>query len=131
MRHAILTAAVAAVLTAGCAAGTPEGDEPGPRGETAMVRVENHNWADVNVYALIGGTPHRLGMVVTSRAETFRLPRALLARHEAVRFRVNVIGSRESYMTAPIQVSRGDRIDFEITNHLPLSNYMVRVAGVF
>ena len=125
---ALCTAALAAVLTTGCAAG-PAGAHGSGEGMAPMVTIENHNWSDVNVYAVVNESTYRLGMVTTSDVEMFRLPRVVEGAQ--VRLRVEVIGSREVHVTAPIQIRQSDRIDFEVMNHLPMSNYMVRVAGVF
>ena len=125
---ALCTAALAAVLTTGCAAG-PAGAPAADEGAGPVVAIENHNWSDVKVYAVVNESKYRLGTVTTNDMELFRLPR--VAEPAQVRLRVEVIGSREVHVTAPIQIRQSDRIDFEVMNYLPMSNYMVRVAGVF
>lgn len=127
-RTILAAAAVAALLSTGCAAPMADGDDSVAGTQSATVTVENHNWSDVNVYALVGATQHRLGTVVTSSEESFLLPRALIASSGTVRFRVSLIGSEETHTTAAIQVHVGDHVEFTVKNHLPLSNYMVAAS---
>lgn len=122
----LCTAALAAVLTTGCATGMAGGAEAAAEADGPVVAIENHNWSDVNVYALVNGSKYRLGTVTTAEVQRFRLPR--IAESGQVRLRVEVIGSREVHVTGPIQVGEGGRIDFSVTNHLPMSSYMVAAA---
>src|SRR5665213_4047732 len=47
---------------------------------TAAVTVANHNFNDMDVFAVrVGGLPLRLGMVTTGSSVTFRLPRDVTA----------------------------------------------------
>jgi hypothetical protein len=89
------------------------------------IRVENHNWLDVNVYAVHNGTRYRLGTVTSMTRQMFRLPVAMLAQTGEFRLLVDPIGSSEVFLTEPLLVSPGQQIDWNVENHLALSSYRI------
>lgn len=109
----------------GCAGGRDA--EPGSpvAAPSTQVRVVNHNWMDVTVYAVAGSYRLRLGTVVTSNSAVFDLPTSLVERSGRLRLLVDPIGTNRRHMTGPILVNAGDRIDLDVKNHLAVSSVMV------
>jgi hypothetical protein len=113
----------------GCArtVGTGGAEDALAASEAAAVRirVENHNWLDVNVYAVRNGTRYRLGTVTSMTKQMFRLPVAMVAQSGEFRLLVDPIGSSEVYFTEPLLVTPGQEIDWNVENHLALSSYRI------
>jgi hypothetical protein len=130
-RGILWTAALyAAIGLAGCASGRSletkgvEDAQPAPSGD-ASVMVHNNNWADVDVYAVRDGTRTRLGSVTTAGSARFALPGALLAGASRFQLLVDPIGSRVGYVTQPLLVGPGQRIDLNVENNLNLTSYSI------
>ncbi|MBX6364276.1 MAG: hypothetical protein IRZ00_10450 [Gemmatimonadetes bacterium] len=89
------------------------------------MRVANHNWLDVDVYAVREGTKYRLGTVTSMTAQVFRLPSGLATPSGDFQLLVDPIGSNEVFVTEPLLVAPGQLVDWSIENHLALSSYRV------
>jgi hypothetical protein len=121
------TVAMVGVLAGACASGTGGAAETnGVRGAVTVVEVSNHNWSDVNVYAVHLGTRMRLGTVVSMTTRKFTLPARALVADGTLRLMASPIGSTRTYVTDPILVGQGDRVEWNLENRLALSSYMVR-----
>lgn len=117
--------AVAGLVAAGCASGTGEPlAEIGLAGQATTVEVTNHNWQDVNVYAVRDGHRTRLGTVTSMRSETFELP-AVAGMMGRIQLMASPIGSMQDHLTDPIMLRQGDQIQWNLENPLRLSNYTV------
>lgn len=123
MFRALLIAAVLLVLSACASAG--KRDRASPRGPVTTVEVSNRNWADLTVYAIRSGMRVRLGSVVSMTTERLKLPPAILAGSGGIRLHVELLGSRQAHTTEAIQVQPGDRIQFDVQNHLAISSLSV------
>jgi hypothetical protein len=118
--------AIVGLLAAGC---SPTEATPGaivPGGPATMVEVANNNWLDINIYAVHSGARIRLGTVRSMTTVSFRLPESALATAGTIRLMADPIGSRRAHLTDRIVVQRGDRIQWNLENALPLSHYTVR-----
>jgi hypothetical protein len=121
-----IAGAIALTLTSACsAAGSAPASGPLPPEEATTVEVANHNWSDMNVYAVRSGMRYRLGTVISMTTERFRLPPGAVSPGAELRLLVDPIGGTRTFNTAPIQVSPGQRIEFTIQNHLAISSYSV------
>ncbi len=120
----------AAALAAGCATGRGvvaddlSSAQAAPP-NTAIVHVDNHNWQDVDVFAVREGTRIRLGMVTSMSSGDFRLPEAFLVGSPNVQLRIDPIGSNNGYLTQGILVAPGQTVDLRIENNLNLTSYSV------
>ncbi len=120
----------AAALAGGCATGRRvvaddlSAAQAAPA-STAVVHVDNHNWQDVDGFAVREGTRIRLGMVTSMSAGDFRLPEAFLVGSPNVQLRIDPIGSNSGYLTQSILVSPGQTVDLRIENNLNLTSYSV------
>jgi hypothetical protein len=125
-RLAVTAAAALAVSASGCASGAARSSgvtriEPEPTG----VLVENHNWADMNVYVERSGARTRLGTVTAATSRLFRLPRALSGIAATFRLVADPIGGSDIYVTAPVQVTPGQRVNFSIANRVNISSVWI------
>jgi hypothetical protein len=119
--------ALVGVLAGACASGSGGAlDTNGVGSEALVVEVTNHNWADMNVYAVHLGTRTRLGTVVSMTTETFTLPDRARMADGALRLMASPIGSNRTHLTDLILVDEGDRIEWSLENSLALSSYLVR-----
>lgn len=127
-RLPILALVTAVAMTAGACAPTMNGAGAGGyravNGET-VVRVKNHNWSDITVYAVRLGMRFRLGMVTSMSEQTFAVPSSLLNGQSDFRILADPIGSSHTYLTDAILVSPGQMIDLTLENNINLSSYAV------
>lgn len=124
-----LTFALAAGLSlTACATGggTAEGKRSlAPERQTATVAVENRNWQDVRVFALVGGQRHRLGTVNSMQTQRFSVPRHLTAHGRDLQIFVDPIGGTGSFLSPRVQVYAGQEVNLSVQNHLPISSIAV------
>lgn len=125
-RGTTLIPAVAILLTACASAGGSESEPPVRAGEgEAVVRVQNLNWSTVHVYVLAGGQRHSLGMVTSTGEETFAIPRGAFATSRELVFLADPVGNVVAYMSDPVLVQPGDRVEWTIHNNLSQSSISV------
>jgi hypothetical protein len=125
MRAPRIFAVTAIALLLGCRGTAPLPSGEGGPGEPIQVIVTNHNWATVEVFAVAAGVSRWIGMVETTRTETFTLPEehvGWLDFHLAV----HPIGSRVGYATDAIVLSGDAMIELIVENNLALSHYRLR-----
>ncbi len=101
-------------------------DEYEPQ-EPITVRVTNHNWSDVVIYATRTGVRYRLGDVTTGREAVFRLPRELLTASD-LRLLVDPIGSNSYFQTEVLLVSPGQEVHLTVENQISTSSWTIALA---
>lgn len=129
-RWLMATVVAAGIGAAGCAGGMTQQSPEDALAQAAdpdavTVHVDNHNWQDVDVYALHDGMRYRLGMVTSMSGQNFRVPLGVLTQTGDFRLLVDPIGSNQSYVTDPLLVSPGQQIKWSVENHLSLSSYRI------
>lgn len=122
--RAALVLALSLLLSA-CGSAAGPGVENTPGGERTTVRVTNNNWADMVVYVVRSSMRVRIGTVTSMNTQNLQIPSSAVRGGSSVRLQISPIGSREQFLTPPIQVSPGQRIDFQIQNHLAISSVAV------
>lgn len=124
--HNLLPVVLVALSVGACAprAGVKSGPAA-PASAAASVRVTNNNWSDMTVYMERTGLRVRLGTVTSMGSQTFRVPGSVLGGEGDVRLVADPIGSRESYVTQPVQVWPGQMVAFKIENHIAVSSIAV------
>lgn len=134
MRSWIGVAAAAAALGACASAGhhgkAASTGEVTAASEEVPVRVSNHNWSDVVVYALHSGVRYRLGDVSSMSTRVLTIPKGVISSIDGVQLVADPIGSEDSYTTEPIMTEPGDAIAFDVENQLSISSYSVGQRGV-
>lgn len=110
----------------GCAGqdGTATAGQPAADAAVA-VSVQNDNWQDITVYALVSGTQHRLGTVSTSQVSEFVLPRSLAFASD-LRIMLDPIGRAGRFVSGRLAVNPGDVIEIRVANTLSMSSVTVR-----
>lgn len=121
----LVAVSLAASLT-GCAT-TGGGQRSASSSDTdrTQVLVQNHNWADMTVYLERDGMRTRLGTVTTASTRVFVVPRGISSRSGSFRLLADPIGGSAPYMTAPLLIAPGQRVEFTIENHVNISSVAV------
>ncbi len=125
----LLRAALCLFIVSGALSCGSTGSYPGRAvapGNEATVIVTNHNWADIKVYLVRGGSKFRLGSVTSFTTARLRIPAGIGSGATDFRLRVELIGSSVSYTTEIVRLGHGDQIDLMINSYLPLSNLAIR-----
>ncbi len=89
--------------------------------EVVTVKVENHNWLDMRVYAVIRGVAHRLGTVGSFNSEEFRLRKSWIGPADEIQLVAVPIGSRAANFAPTVLVVPGDYVEYRVENSLGLS----------
>ena len=95
--------------------------EDSVRTDAVQVRVVNHNWHDMIIYAAVNGRFIRLGTVTSLSSETLKIPRWLVGFAANLEFVARGIGSRSETYSTSIQVSPGDMLELRLENSIGLS----------
>lgn len=115
-----------ALGTAACASKQRPGpvtwvDAPSP----PTVTVRNDNWLDVVVYLVRGASRFRIGTVNGTSSQTFRLPAAGLGGGTPLQIMADPIGSNAGYLTDPIVLGPGQRLELKVGSPISISSYSV------
>jgi hypothetical protein len=89
------------------------------------VEVENHNWSDVVIYVLHGGTRTRLGTAGTAKSTEFRFPASYVFA-DRVSLLATPIGSTSRYQSERFKVSPGQRVVLTLESSISRSSLMIR-----
>ena len=100
--------------------------EDSVRVDAVQVRVVNHNWLDMRIYAVVNGRSRRLATVTGLTSETLKIPRNLVDFPVDLELVAHGIGSRSESYRASIQVSPGDVLEFRVENSIG-SSYLRRI----
>ena len=95
--------------------------EDSVRANAVQVRVVNHNWHDMRIYAVVNGRSLRLGTVTGLDSETLEIPRSLVGFAADLEFVAQGIGNRSEIYRTRIQVFPGDVLEFRVENSIGLS----------
>lgn len=130
IRAGLLALAMAGMITSGCATTgdslmTSNTAPLPPLAQSATIEVENNNWSDMVVYAVHHNRRVRLGMVSSMNRRVFDLPSTALFSVSDLRLLAAPIGSSAEYLTDPIHVDGGQRVEFRIENVMSISNWAV------
>lgn len=98
-----------ALLVPACA--TTPGSE-GPAYATLV--VENHSPNRVTLYAIRGGTRHRIGLVSGVGTHTFELDSVMVGADRQLFIEAEMAGTRRVYESYPIVVNEGDVIEIDL-----------------
>ena len=96
-----------------------------PEAEIAL-RVTNHNFLDVTVYAIHNGQRTRVGTVTGSSSQVFYLPPRLLGLGREIQLLGDPIGSTDFALTETLMVQPGQYIEWTLETDLQRSS-----VGVF
>lgn len=91
----------------------------------ATITVENRRLTDVSVYALVGGTRVRLGVVDSQSSRTFSVPRTIPIPSD-IELLATARLDDENYSSLPIAVGPGDSIVFIVEHAMKFSMLLKR-----
>jgi hypothetical protein len=94
--------------------------------EPVTLQVENRNWNDIVIYALVNGSRTRVGNVGATRSTTIRLPQSLMPSSSMLELVLDPLGSRTTFRTGGILVNSGQRVFLTIENELRLTTWSVQ-----
>ena len=95
------------------------------RAEAPRVTVRNNNWLDVVIYAVHGTSRFRVGTVSGSSTQTFRLTGDAASGTSPLQILADPIGSSSTYMTDPITLSRGQRLELQVGSSISISTFAI------
>ena len=110
------------LAAAGCARSPAPTASPSPQTSgtaqsarrTIAVRIDNQNFADMNVYLMSGGTRWLLGQVGGMTRATLAVPAGLAPADQRVRLRAEAIGGRGATTTPTLMVPPGQQVYWTI-----------------
>jgi hypothetical protein len=93
--------------------------------DDAFLIVQNDHWLDATIYAVRAGTQHRLGTARGLATDTIPLRLTVVGGAGSVRLVAEPIGQTGRHVSEPINVDRGDLVEYQIKNPLNLSTVAV------
>jgi hypothetical protein len=93
--------------------------------DDAFLVVQNDHWLDATIYAVRAGTQHRLGTARGLKTDTLPLRLTVVGGAGSVRLIAEPIGQTGRHVSEPINVDRGDLVEYQIKNPLNLSTVAV------
>ncbi len=93
--------------------------------EPATLRVENHNWQNVDIEVLHRGMRSHLGSVNAAATSEFQFPRSLLSDLGEVQLIAHAIGTPDTITTNVIVLKPGTQVRWELETSLDRSSLSV------
>src|SRR5215211_88987 len=112
---ATIAATVTWALTGACSRPNEAAGDLAPEGVIGL-QVQNDNFLDIDVFAVTGGQPARLGMVTGHTARSFALRPGMAVRD--LRIVATPIGGRGQASTGSVVVAPGQTIVFTVGSTL-------------
>jgi hypothetical protein len=117
----------AAVISSACATNRVPDQQMLEDGTLApSVTVRNDNWLDVVIYAVRGSARFRVGTVGGSSTQTFRLPAQAMSGGSEVQILADPIGATRGYITDPVVLGPGQRLELQVGSPISISTFAVR-----
>jgi hypothetical protein len=113
-------------LLLGCASRSDSADQdqdvdPARSNAEVALEVENHGWADINIYLVRGTATERLGTVGALNTKTFVFPYRRLGTGTDVRLMADPIGNLRTYTSENLLVHPGQWIKWTLESDLTRS----------
>lgn len=116
--------ALGAALLLGACSTTPKGRAGIAPASDYSLSVTNHNWLDVSVFVVRGGTRFRVGDVTGNSSARLKIP-GRLVEAGVVQLLVDPVGSNEYYLTGPIMVTSEEGVELTVAPAMRMSTYAV------
>ncbi len=84
--------------------------------EVVTIRVVNHNWHTMRIYAIVEGRSIRLGTVTSLTTETLKIRRGLISFSSDIELVAVGIGNRSAIYSGRIDIFPGDQLEFRVEN---------------
>jgi hypothetical protein len=88
--------------------------EPAPPPGPVTLEVRNHNWADVNIYAVRSGQRMRLATVTATNSSSLILPPEMIGPGGEVRIYAQAIGGSGRFLSPRVYASPGGVVMLEL-----------------
>jgi hypothetical protein len=121
----IRVALLGTLLSGACATNRTSEQLLAARDAAPLVTVRNDNWLDVVIFAVHGSSRFRVGTVAGSSTHTFRLTGDAANGSTPLQILADPIGSRSTYVTDPVTLSPGQRLELQVGSTLSISTYAV------
>jgi hypothetical protein len=119
-------AVLGALLSSACATNrVSEQQRMADRNAAAKMTVRNDNWLDVVIYAVHGTSRIRVGTVAGSSTQTFRLTSETVNGTTPLQILADPIGSSSTYITEPVTLSRGQRLELQVGSTISISTFAI------
>lgn len=125
VRRVFVAAAVALVLEA-CAPATEQAENNLPARPKTQLIVRNNNWSEIAVYVVRSGVRARLGNVMSMSNGRFNIPQSYVLGANDIQVQVDPVGSNRTFLSSPVQIFPGARVELTIENSMQLSSFAVR-----
>jgi hypothetical protein len=94
--------------------------------QPVTLEIENNNWQDVVIYALVDGTRTRLGSVGAANRTKLEIPLGAMRLPGNMTLLLDPLGSRATYRAGPMSVSFGNLVRLKVENELRLTSWTVQ-----
>ena len=115
-----------ALLSSACATNRPSSHLASAQSTAPKVTVRNDNWLDVVIYAVHGNSRFRVGTVGGSSTQTFRLVGEVANGTTPLQLLADPIGSSNTYMTDPVTLNPGQRLELQVGSTISISTFAIR-----
>lgn len=113
-----------AFLVSACAGRTHPSDlaEPTTSSDVVTLEVENHNWADVNLFIIHDGIETRFAQVSAAHDVSIEIPEKLRGQMGVIRLAARRIGGTDSFLSQAISLRGNTEVRFTIESSLAHSS---------
>ncbi len=87
-----------------------------------VVRVTNHNWNDMEVFAIRNGGRRILGVVGAAQQATLLVTEDMLDTDGKLQLGARIQGRRDMLIMDPVRVPSGDYVDWSLENEFGRSS---------
>jgi hypothetical protein len=87
-----------------------------------VVRITNHNWNDMEVYAIRNGSRRTLGVVGAAQQATLLVSEDMLDTDGTLQLAARIQGRRDMIVMDPVRVPSGDYVDWSLEDELGRSS---------
>jgi len=87
-----------------------------------VVRVTNHNWNDMEIFAIRNGGRRTLGVVGAAQQATLLVSEDMLDTDGTLQLAARIQGQRDMIVMDPVRVPSGDYLDWSLENEFGRSS---------
>lgn len=87
-----------------------------------VVRVTNHNWNDMELFAIRNGTRRVLGTVAAAQQATLLVTEDMLDSDGRLQLGARIQGKRDMLIMDPVRVPSGDYLDWSLESEFGRSS---------
>ncbi|MGH7622442.1 MAG: hypothetical protein ACREMU_08905 [Gemmatimonadaceae bacterium] len=81
-----------------------------------VVRITNHNWNDMELYAIRNGVKRVLGTVGAAQQATVLITDDMLDTDGRIQLAARIQGRRDMLIMDPVRIPNGDLLDWSLEN---------------